>query len=108
MEEKIRRQALGISTNQGKKKMQESSEKRRRQRSDEKFKKEAVEMMLRSKKSLHQASREHGVYENNLRNWVEKYPSKASVEGGLVIQELQAENRRIRKELSERAEEVAI
>ncbi len=88
--------------------MQDSSEKRSHQRFDEQFKKEAVEMMLQSKKTLRQASRELGVNENNFRNWVEKYYPKASVEGGLSLQELQAENRRLRKELNERVEEVAI
>jgi len=88
--------------------MQESPEKRSRQRFDEQFKKEAVEMMTQSKKTLRQASRELGVNENNLRNWAEKYSPKASSENGQSTQELQAENRRLRKELAERSEEVAI
>lgn len=88
--------------------MQEGSEKRSRQHFDEQFKREAVEMMMQSKKSLRQASRELGVRENNLRNWVEKYSPKPSTESGESIQELQAEIRRLRKENAERAEEVAI
>jgi len=48
------------------------------------------------------------VHENNLRNWVEKYTPKKLTEAGESIEELRAENRRLRKENAERAEEVAI
>lgn len=88
--------------------MQQVSEKRSRQRFDEQYKKAAVEMMTQSHKSLRQVARELNVNENNLRNWVEKYSAKEQTESGVSVQELQAENRRLRKEIAERNEEVAI
>jgi transposase len=88
--------------------MVEEPAKRGRQRFDEQFKREAVQMMEQSKKPMRQVSRELGVHENNLRNWVEKYGKRENSEDSKSMQEMTAEIKRLRKEVAERAEEVAI
>ena len=88
--------------------MSEKAVKRERQAYDESFKREAVTVLTTSKKTMAQVARELGVHENNLRNWSEKYGKHESTEGGKTIQELVAENKRLGKEVAERAEEVAI
>lgn len=88
--------------------MSEKVTKRQRQQYEESFKREAVTVFESSKKTLTQVARELGVHENNLRNWSEKYGKQETTESGTTLQELLAENKRLRKEVAERAEEVAI
>lgn len=88
--------------------MSDEKERRSRQRFDKEFKREAVDRLHSSGKGLAQVARELGVNENNLRNWSEKFKAKEVTETGMTLQELQAENRRLRKEVLERTEEVTI
>jgi len=66
-------------------------------RYDDTFKKEAVDHLVASGKSFHQVSKDLGIADQTLRNWHEKY---SVIGGGLRPSELQAENARLKKELS--------
>ncbi|UOG32510.1 transposase [Leptospira noguchii] len=72
----------------------------RKTRYDEEFKKNTVELLIKSRKSMTQISKDLGVSLNTLINW-----KKYLTDDGPFQDELRAENERLRKELLEVTEE---
>ncbi|WP_235596293.1 transposase [Leptospira weilii] len=68
---------------------------------DEEYKKNTVELLIKSSKSMTQISKDLGVSVNTLINWKKKYLT----DDGPFQDELRAENERLRKELMEVKEE---
>ncbi|WP_061217595.1 transposase [Leptospira weilii] len=68
---------------------------------DEEFKKNTVELLVKSRKSMTQISKDLGVSVNTLINWKKRYLT----DDGPFQNELRAENERLRKELMEVKEE---
>ncbi|WP_235596845.1 transposase [Leptospira alstonii] len=73
----------------------------RKTRYDEEFKKNTVELLIKSSKSMTQISKDLGVSVITLINWKKKYLTNDSP----FQDELRAENERLRKELMEVKEE---
>ncbi|EMF79709.1 transposase [Leptospira weilii serovar Topaz str. LT2116] len=68
---------------------------------DEEFKKNTIELPIKSRKSMTEISKDLGVSLNTLINWKKKYLT----DDGPFQDELRAENERLRKELMEVKEE---
>ena len=70
------------------------------------FKQSSAKLASTSGKPVSQVAEELGVNSNTLHGWVAKYYPKATVEGRIAIPaDLEAENRRLRKELARAKQE---
>lgn len=71
-------------------------------RYDEDFRRNAVELLIKSKRPIRQVARELGVSEPTLRDWKRKYVQDPSPEGQSRVRQtfrdLEADNRRLREE----------
>jgi transposase len=83
---------------------QEKSVKRPRRRFSDEFKRDAVEIVHSSDKSIAQVARELGIYDSTLGNWVKQDEIDRGVRDGVStsdreeVTELRRENARLRME----------
>ena len=83
---------------------QESSAKRPRRKFSDEFKRDAVEIVRSSDRSIAQVARELGIYDSTLGNWVKQDEIDRGVRDGVStsdreeISELRRENARLRME----------
>jgi transposase-like protein len=70
-----------------------------RKRYDEEFKRSAVQHRQTSGKSAAQVARELGLNAGTLQQWKKRWGAEAPAPGLRTVAELEAENRRLRREL---------
>ena len=70
-----------------------------RRRYDEAFKRQAVEHWLLSGKACRQVAAELGIDQQSLAKWKKDFTKDAPVEVAGTLEQLQAENRRLQREL---------
>lgn len=80
----------------------QTQEKRKKKHFDKEFKISAVKMLLEGTQSLASLAKDLGINVNTLTNWRNQYlQDKSEVPGSkLTVSELEADNNRLRKEIS--------
>lgn len=73
---------------------------RKYKRYDENFKRSAVELWLQGGKSVHQIARELGISDQSIKKWKQQLAAlPATGPGQRSLQQLEEENRRLKREL---------
>jgi transposase len=78
----------------------ENTSPRKHKRYDETFKRSAVELWLQGGKSVHQIARELGISDQSLKKWKQQLAAlPATGPGQRSLQQLEEENRRLKRDL---------